>query len=90
MLFSMNQESKQISIRDNINSNIAKKIYDCMSVNIKEAFKFQGKNVYKDIFSSESNITSKLFFFKWKLSNKEEQNELLKDLKFYHELAPSL
>ena len=85
MLFSMNQESKQISIRDNINSNIAKKIYDCMSVNIKEAFKFQGKNVYKDIFSSESNITSKLFFFKWKLSNKEEQNELLKDLKFYHE-----
>ena len=85
MLFVEDFITKQIIIRDKINSNIAKKIYECMKVNINEAFKFQGKKVYKDIFSSESNITSKLFFFKLKLSNKEEKNEILKDLKFYHE-----
>ena len=84
MLFEFNQEKKIIAIRKNLNSEIAKDIYDCLKVNINEAFKCQGQNVFKDIFSSESNIISKLFFFRWKLSNKDEKKEILEDFKFYH------
>jgi hypothetical protein len=85
MLFFRDNEKKIVKIRENIGKNDAQEIYDSLKVNFDAVFKVPGKNVYKDIFDSEKHITSDLFFFKWKLSNKEEKNTLLNDIKYYHD-----
>ena len=59
-------------------------IYNILKRNIDEVFKCPGKNIYYDLFSSGSKITSELFYFKYKFSNQEGKNNLLKDLKLYH------
>ena len=71
-------------IYDYITENEAQEIYDILIKNFNAAFKCPGKNIYKDIFSSDKEITAELFYFKWKLSNYENRKVLISDIKRYH------
>jgi len=66
------------------NKTDANDIYNCFKKNFDEVLKYPGKNVYKSLFDSESQISPELYFFKFKNSNDEEKNILLHDLKAYH------
>ena len=85
MLFSKDADKKILNVSENIGKNDAQEIYDSLKVNFDAVFNAHEKNIYKDIFDSEKHITSDLFFFKWKKSNKEEKDKLLNDIKNYHE-----
>ena len=66
-----------------INENGADEIYNILMKNFDKVFQVKGKNIYNDLFSSEKEITSELFFFKWKLSNSEKKEEIIKDVQKY-------
>ena len=85
MLFSKDNDKKILNVSENIEKNDAQEIYESLKVNFDAVFKGQEKIIYKDIFDSEKHITSDLFFFKWKKSNKEEKDKLLNDIKYYHD-----
>jgi hypothetical protein len=71
-------------ICENITESDAQEVYDILIKNFNAAFKFKGKNVYKDIFSSDKEITPELFYFKWKMSNYESNKLLIEDIKYFH------
>ena len=72
---------------EKIGVNEVEEIYSTLKNNLDAAFKVPGKIVYKEIFNSESQITSELFFFKWKKTNNEkERNILFEDIKKYHDI----
>ena len=82
MLFK--EKENKTEIHKNITNNDAKEIYTFLKKNLDAALEVNGKNVYKDIFSSNKDITAELFYFKWKFCNDEEQLSLLNELKDYH------
>ena len=71
-------------VYDYITESDAQEIYDILIKNLNAVFKFPGKNVYKDIFSSDKEIAAELFYFKWKLSNNESRKVLINDIKRFH------
>ena len=72
-------------IYEKININEAQDVYDTLIKNFEYVLKQPNAICYYEIFSSDKEITSKLFYFKWKLSDKEKKELLIKDLKIYHE-----
>ena len=84
MLFIFDQVQKTKIINENIEINDAQEIYNTLKVNIDAIFNIPGKKVYKDLFNSESQITSELFYFKWKKSKEHDKITLLEDIKKYH------
>lgn len=73
-----------------INQNIVEEdsleIYDILKVNFDHALKFIGKNIFIDLFSSDRNIASHLFYYKWKVSKNENNSLIIKELKKYHKI----
>ena len=70
-------------INKNITENDSKEIYDILKANFDHSLKFIGKNIFIDLFSSDRNIASHLFYFKWKLSKDENKSLIINDLKNY-------
>ena len=73
-------------INKNITENDSKEIYDILKANFDHSLKFIGKNVFIDLFSSDRNIASHLFYFKWKLSKDENKSLIINDLKNYNKI----
>ena len=85
MLFITEPNSKKKVLNEKIENADAKEIYDTLKKNFYAAFKFPEKNIYKDIFSSETQILPELFYFRWKKSNEHDRINLFEDLKNYHD-----
>ena len=83
MLFEVKEE-ESLMVDENINEIDSQEVYDTLMNNFREAFQHPGKNVYRDIFSSNKGITPKLFFFKWKKSNNENKIILIQTIKELH------
>ena len=81
MLFNENT----LEIDKNIEPKDAKEIYDTLKKNFDKIFEIPGKSLYNKLFSSESQITPELFYFKWKKSNEEDRQKLFNDIKIYHD-----
>ena len=75
-------KTKKIKVEIDIED--AKEIYDILKKNFDAVLQVPGKIIYKDIFSSETQITPELFYFKWKKSDDNGKNNLLEDIKYYH------
>ena len=73
-----------IKIYPNITENEAQEIYDILMKNFEKVALLPGKFIYNEIFSSDKEVTPELFYFKWKLSNKEMKNKLIEDIEKYH------
>ena len=69
---------------NSITERDADEIFQSLINNFNIVLNFHGKNVYRDLFSSEKAITSEFFFIIWKLSNKEKKKALIMILKDYH------
>ena len=80
-----NNELEQIYINEKITQKDAQKIYAILKNLFDIIIKCNESNLNKIIFSSENKITSELFYFKWVLSDKEDKNNLIRDLKLYHD-----
>ena len=73
-------------INKNITEKDSQEIYDILKVNFDHTLNFTGKNIFIDLFSSDKNIASHLFYFKWKLSKNENKSLIINDLKNYHKV----
>ena len=73
-------------INQSITEDDSQEIYNILKVIFDHALKFIGKNIFIDLFSSDRNIASHLFYFKWKLSKNENKSLIIKDLKNYHKI----
>jgi len=62
----------------------ANEIFESLKQNFDIVLKFNGKLIYRDIFSSEKSITSEFFFLIWKLFNNKKKHALIETLKEYH------
>ena len=71
-------------IYEYITENEAQEIYDTLIKNFEKVLLLPGKFLYNEIFSSDKEITPELFFFKWKLSNKEMKKKLIEDVEKYN------
>lgn len=69
---------------NSITERDADEIFQSLINNFNIVLNFHGKNVYRDLFSSEKAITSEFFFIIWKLSKKEKKKALIMILKDYH------
>ena len=65
--------------------NLDKEIFDTLKKNIDIIFKFNGTQIYQEVFSSENNICAELFYLKWSLEMIEGgSNNTEKEVKNYH------
>lgn len=80
MLFNQNTNT----IYEYIKENDAEEVYNTLMKNFGYILLAPQSICYNDIFCSDKEITPKLFYFKWKLSNKEKKEFLINDVKKYH------
>ena len=80
MLFNQNTNT----IYEYITENDAEEVYNTLMKNFEYVLLAPQSNCFNDIFCSDKEITPKLFYFKWKLSNKEKKEFLINDVKKYH------
>ena len=71
-------------IYENINIKDAEDVYNTLLKNFEFVLSQPNAICYYDIFSSDKEITPKLFYFMWKLANKEKKESLINNLKLYH------
>ena len=85
VLFNNDEITDKLHIKEKINKADVQNIYSMFKISFDAIIKCNDDYLYKNIFSSESEITPELFYFKWELSNQEDKNNLIKDLKIFHD-----
>ena len=64
--------------------NIGKEIFESFKKNLEIIFKFPQSELYKKVFSSESEICAELFYLKWKIYEENGNNYIETVLTRYH------
>ena len=75
----------KLKYKEKSEGNLDKEIFDTLKKNIDIIFKFNGTQIYQEVFSSDNNICAELFYLKWSLEMKEgKSNNTEKEIKKYH------